>query len=125
MKRAVIVVGSHYVGKSKTIREHLKPKLGISVDAHIFKRNGQNGYILSQSLEEANRAIEDVIKNYSYYDLLVLSARPEQETPSSLKHARSKLSSAGYRVNEVHIERGTDENYYNRKADEILRHLDR
>ncbi len=124
MKKAVIVVGSHYVGKSKTIREHLKPKLGIGKDDHIFHRNNQTGYILSQSLEEANRSIDNVIKAYGHYSLLVLAARPAEDTPSNLKEAISKLRSAGYRVSEVAIAKSDDDTYYNNKADEILSHLD-
>ena len=30
MKNAVIVVGSHFHGKSKTINKYLKPRLGLT-----------------------------------------------------------------------------------------------
>jgi hypothetical protein len=121
MKKAVIVVGSHFVGKSKTINKHLKPKLGIGEREHKFIRNSQNGYILSQSFEEANRDVDYVINNYSGYELLVLSARPAHENPSLLADARTKLSHAGFRVSEVFIN-SNDNN--DSKANEILRHLD-
>lgn len=125
MKKAVITVGSHYVGKSKTINKHLKPKLGIGEREHKFTRKNQNGYILSQSFEEADRSVDDVINNYSGYDLLVLSARPANENPSSLEEAKKKLSGAGYRVSEVFINHDVNDTYYNGKADEILKHLDK
>lgn len=82
MKKAVIVVGSHYAGKSKTINVHLKQKLGIAKHEHKFTRNGKAGFILSQSFEEADRDVDYVIKKYVAYDLLVLSARPAHERPS-------------------------------------------
>jgi hypothetical protein len=43
MKKAVIVVGSHHVEKSKTINNYLKLKLGIGEYAHKFILNGQKG----------------------------------------------------------------------------------
>jgi hypothetical protein len=85
----------------------------------------QNGYILSQSFEEADRTVDDVINNYSGYDLLVLSARPAHEKVSSLDEAKKKLAVAGYHVSEVLINLNTDETYYDGKADEILKHLNK
>jgi hypothetical protein len=123
MKKAVIAVGSHYVGKSKTINEYLKSKLGITKRARIFILNNQDGYILSQSFEEADRAVDDVINNYSEYDLLVLAARPAHENPSSLEEAKKKLTKAGYRVSEVIINKNTGKRYYDNKAEEMLKHL--
>ncbi|MDP2895913.1 MAG: hypothetical protein Q8Q12_05050 [bacterium] len=121
MKKAVIVVGKHYVGKSKTINIHLKPKLGIERHQHKFTRNGKAGFILSQSFEEADRDVDSVMEKYSGYDLLVLSTRPADETGSCLSELRIKLNSAGYRVGEVVVEHNDD---YAAKADEILQHLD-
>jgi hypothetical protein len=91
MKKAVIVVGSHYAGKSKTIRKYLKPKLSITEHEHKFTRNGNDGFVLSQSLEESDRDVDDLIKKYMDYDLLVLSARPANEMPSSLNELKVKL----------------------------------
>jgi hypothetical protein len=124
MKKAVIVVGKHYVGKSKTINVHLKPKLGIGRKQHKFTRNGKAGFILSQSFEEADRDVDYVIteKKYLGYDLLVLSSRPADETASCLNELRTKLNSAGYSVGEVLVQHNDD---YATKADEILEHLDR
>ena len=121
MKKAVIVVGKHYVGKSKTINIHLKAKLGIGRYQHKFTRNGKAGFILSQSFEEADRDVDYVIKKYLAYDLLVVSTRPADETGSCLNELRIKLNSAGYSVGEVLVEHNDD---YAGKADEILQHLD-
>lgn len=43
MKIAVIVVGSHYAGKSKTINKYLKPRLKIRSRAHKFTLGGASG----------------------------------------------------------------------------------
>jgi hypothetical protein len=53
MLRAVIVVGSHGAGKSKTINEHLKPKLRLRKRQHRFWLREQAGAVFSQSREEA------------------------------------------------------------------------
>lgn len=124
MKQAVIVVGSHFSGKSKTINVYLKPKLGIGEKAHIFTLNGKNGFILSQSFEEAYRDVDYVInKHCGYYYYLVLAARPEEECPSSLEEALVKLSNAGFNVHTIIVNGGNVENYYDGKAQEIVRYL--
>ena len=125
MKKAIILVGSHFAGKSKTIRCFLKPKLGIGKNEHIFVRNGQNGFILSQSFEESARTVEYAIKKYGRYELLILSARPPEEAGSCLSHAQDRLAVAGYRVHAVPVVRGKPDSFYNQKADEIIRLLDR
>src|SRR6185369_11011568 len=102
LKIAVVVVGSHYAGKSKTINKHLKPRLGIRSRAHKFilrRARGRvlsqsqeeaakrSGFARSQSLEESRRTSADVralIRAYSSFDRLVLAARPSDETPSLL-----------------------------------------
>ena len=40
MKNAVIAVGSHYAGKSRTLKKFVKPKLGIGERELYFRRNG-------------------------------------------------------------------------------------
>lgn len=123
MKQAVVVVGSHFSGKSKTINVYLKPKLGLSEKSHIFNLKNKEGFILSQSFEEAERDIDYVINKYSHYHYLVVASRPNNETPSNLEEALVKLSSAGYTVHNVIINQETDETYYDAKADEIIRYL--
>jgi len=125
MKKAIILVGSHFTGKSKTIRCYLKPKLGIDENEHRFVRNGQDGFILSQSFEESGRDVDYVIEKYGQYELLILSARPAEEIASCLHRARTQLEAAGYRVNEVNISPGEPDSFYDQKADEIIELLDR
>jgi hypothetical protein len=103
MKKAVIVAGGHHTGKSKTIRRHLKPLLGISCNAHKFMLRGKKGFILSQSFEESRRDVAATIKKYSHYDLLVLAARPQSESGSKLKSLRAALSKASFAVRIVTI----------------------
>ena len=124
MKKAVIVVGSHLVGKSRTIREHVKPRLGIGTDSHIFARNGQAGFVLSQSFEEANRDIAGTVSRYSHYELLVLSARPAHEDQSCLAELTAELEIAGYVVSTVEITAHLDDAYYDEKANEVVGYLD-
>jgi disulfide oxidoreductase YuzD len=103
MSRAVIVVGKHFAGKSKTIREYLKPLLGIGINDHKFTLEEKHGYILSQSFEEADRDPDETIKKHSDCDLLVLAARPEEEPASKLPSMRRALSEESFRVNVVRI----------------------
>lgn len=124
MKKIVIAVGSHFSGKSKTINKFLKPKLGIGERSRRFSRNDQNGFILSQSFEEADRDVDYVINGYTGFEILVLAARPAHENPSFLEEAKEKFTNAGYRVSEVFISKNDDNGYYDDKADEILNLLD-
>ena len=103
MKKAVIVVGAHLVGKSFTINENLKPLLGINPEAHVFKIGEQTGYILSQSLEEADREVEETIEKYCGYDLMVFAARPYSEPGSKLRLMISLLNKKKFSVNEIAI----------------------
>jgi hypothetical protein len=103
MKKAIILVGAHHVGKSLTINQHLKPMLKISHDAHVFQLGGKTGFVLSQSAEEAERDVEVTVEKYADYDLLVLAARPYSNPESSLKLLRSLLQKASFVTTEVAI----------------------
>ena len=46
-KKAIIVVGEHRSGKSKTINKYLKPKLNMRQTQHKFALGNCDGYILS------------------------------------------------------------------------------
>lgn len=126
MKKAVIVVGSHWAGKSKTINKYLKAKLKIGKNTHIFLHNDQRGFILSQSFEESKKDFEKTKERYSLYDYsyLVFAARPENETPSCLVEIETALVNAGYKVRRIKMERDTKDIYYKDKAEEILECLD-
>ncbi|SBS28870.1 hypothetical protein MSP8886_01343 [Marinomonas spartinae] len=123
MKSAVVVIGSHFVGKSKTINVYLKPKLGLTQKAHVFTLNEKDGFILSQSFEEADRSVDEVIKKYGKYYYFVVAARPKNEEPSNLCEVLEKLSNAGFIVHTVIIDPNDNEIYYDKKADEIINYL--
>ena len=128
MKKAVIVVGKHFAGKSKTIREYLKPKLGIGKHVRIFARYGQSGHILSQTLEEPKRkrSGQEIVTKYSKYDLLVFSARPATESGSQVNELSKALKDNGYQVNTVDVAGRTQPaSYFEAKANEIISHLDK
>jgi hypothetical protein len=138
--KAVVVVGTHRAGKSKTINKYLKPKLGIRPRQHRFWLNAQTGsvlsqsreesawqwgFVLSQSLEEKGKGefVADFVRKYSRFQLLVLAARPSNENPSCLRLLRSKLTSAGYRVRVVGVVSGQTARYYKDIASKVFRYL--
>ena len=117
-KLAMIVVGPHYAGKSKTINKYLKPKLSIRENQHKFNIGDCDGFILSQSLEERKAFIED-LDRYKDYDILVLPTRPKTE-PNSLFHAvHEKLTGFGFDIVVYEIEKNQSESYYQERANGI------
>lgn len=137
MKVCVIVVGTHYAGKSKTINKFLKPMLGMTPRQRKFTLDdmhglvmsqskeealGQKGLILSQSFEESgkDKNLTRIVREYSMYDLLVLAARPSDETPSCLNQLKAKLEDQDFRVKLVYIEKGQKPQYYKERAEEIF-----
>jgi hypothetical protein len=107
MKKAIIVVGKHHSGKSLTIRGHLNPLLKIGYDAHKFTLNGKNGYVLSQTFEEALKKFLDDSARLSkliVYELLVLAARPETEPDSQLNLIREFLQDSSFAVEIIYIQ---------------------
>jgi hypothetical protein len=124
MKIAVVVVGSHFSGKSKTINQYLKPMLGIRLRARFFVRNERQGVVLSQSFEESGRDLNEVIARYSERDLFVLPARPEGEAASRLLQIESALSRHGFKHTRVAVSAEHEESYYLGKAKQVLKCLD-
>jgi alanine racemase len=139
-RKAVIVVGSHYAGKSKTINKYLKRHLGISRYEHRFRLRGQEGRVLSQSREEAtwngfaksqsleeagHKDITRIVRKYSCYNFLVMAARPSRERGSLLIRLRSRLRRAGYRVDIVKVKKDQLPSHYKSRAAQILTHLSR
>ena len=115
---AIILVGEHYAGKSKTINKYLKPKLSIDEKQHKFEIENCEGFILSQTLEERNAFVEN-LDRYKNYDVLVLPTRPENE-PNSLFHAvKEKLKEFDFDIVIYEIDKDQEENYYLEKATEI------
>jgi len=141
-RTAVIVVGSHHAGKSKTIREFLKPMLGIGKSAHIFSLDKREGHIASQSREEAtwqrnakgrvdSQSLEEAgrkdvartVRRHTHYDLRIMAARPQGEEGSLLNRLREALEDENYRVNVINVTARQSESEYEASAAEILRHL--
>ena len=93
MKKAVIVVGPHFSGKSKTIKKYFKPLVGLSGNQRTFDLNEKPGIVLSQSLEEKRLGrvlsqsieekgtadVEEFLSRYLFCQWLVLAARPLTE----------------------------------------------
>jgi hypothetical protein len=123
MKKAVVVVGRHYVGKTRTINSHLKPLLGLTLRQSQFELNGKKGRVWSQSLEEANRSIEYFIRICIRYDLIVVPCRPVNDPDSLLGEVRTRLEENGFTVRQVHINESGDDAYYEGRAQEILNYL--
>ncbi len=126
-KIAVIVVGSHLVGKSKTINEFFKPMVGLSRRQQIFPRGRvmsqsleeRNGRVLSQSLEERDdNDVKEFVRKYANFQYFVCAARPDGENPSLYKKLKAELESKGFKVNTVKIYK--QDNHYKEKAKEIL-----
>jgi len=123
MKIAVIFVGSHFVGKSLTINEFLKPLLGISGRTRFFVLDEKHGCVLSQSFEESGRDAEDRIEAYAHLDLLVLAARPATERASKLTLVEKCLRKKGFTVHHIQITKGDKKHYesFANKALQLLR----
>lgn len=125
MKKVAIVTGIHFAGKSKTINKFLKKRLGMTERQRKFILNDKDGYILSQSLEESGKAVDDVIKNYSgYYDLLVCAARPADEKGSKLNELSRKLGRKGFDVKVFQVYPEQEASFYKQTAEKILKHLE-
>lgn len=123
MKKAVLVVGAHWAGKSVTINHHLKPMLNredgetMRSNDRIFVLNELWGYILSQSFEEALKEFLEHSERYFRYNLLVFAGRPETEPGSKIPFIREALENEGYEVTIVRVQKGDD---YDQTAQEIF-----
>ena len=121
-KNAIIVVGEHYAGKSKTINKYLKSMLSLNENQHKFGIGDCEGFILSQTLEERNAFVKDLEK-YKTYDILVLPTRPENEPNSLFQEVKEKLKEFGFDVVIYKIKKGQEEGYYKEKAKEIYNQI--
>ena len=117
-KLAIIVVGEHYAGKSKTINRYLKPKLSIRENQHKFSIGDCNGFILSQTLEERNSFFEN-LERYKENDILVLPTRPEKEPNSLFQAVKEKLKEFGFDIVVYEIKKNQENSYYQERAKEI------
>jgi hypothetical protein len=137
MKKAVIVVGPHFSGKSKTIKKYFKPLVEISGSQRTFELNEKPGRVLSQSLEEKRlgrvlsqsieeKGITDVkafLSRYLFCQWLVLAARPLDERGSHLNELKMILNSKGFSVHVVEVDKNQPESFYEQRANEIRAYL--
>lgn len=121
MSIAVLVVGSHYSGKSRTINHFLKPKLGIGNNIRIrkFTINGKQGIIWAQSPEESDRDIKYLLEICFRYEIVVIPCRPPNETPSYYTTLVDGLKSRRFRISVVQLVRTGSEQYHREKGKEI------
>ena len=142
-KRAVIVVGSHFMGKSRTINRFVKPNLGIKGRQQKFELEGRKGAVLSQSREEAHvqtrrglarsqsleeggaLSIKAVVRRISSFDLLILAARPRNERPSFLIEFVKELRTREFVVHQVHIRTRSSDRDCREYATQVIAHLER
>lgn len=124
MKKAIIVIGTHGIGKSATIREYLKPMLGISKNHKKFILNNKKGFILSQSFEEGKREPENMVDKYCHYTYLVLAGRPIHEKGSLTETTKEKLIKENYNVKIVEITE-SNKKHYEEKATVIFDYLNK
>jgi len=128
MKKAIIVVGSHCSGKSKTINQFFKPLIGLSGRQRNFKHGRvlsqsieeREGHVLSQSLEEKGlKSVKEFISRYANLKYLICAARPEGENPSLYKALKRELEQLGYNVKTVNVIEGQTDKFYESKAQEM------
>jgi hypothetical protein len=120
-KKAVIVVGPHYSGKSKTIKKYFKPLVGIVETKRIFTLGGRSGCALSQSIEEKRTTnFNEFICKYLKYQYLVLAARPKDDPRSQLNELVELLHQNQFEIMVVEISLDQPEFFYKDKAKEIL-----
>ena len=119
-KLAVIVVGKHYAGKTKTLK-YAKPILGISKYKHVFTLGKCRGYLKTQTLQEPDPPVDiESLDNYQRYDVFILPSRPKGEGSPTLQEIKKKLRELGFKISEVNIEKRERESYYKNKAKEIV-----
>jgi hypothetical protein len=137
MKKAVIVVGPHFSGKSKTIKKYFKPFLGLTGNQRSFSLNEKQGVVFSQSLEEKHlgrvisQSIEEkkisnvlgFLAKYFFCHWLVLAARPLTESGSHLKEVMRILKENGFSVLVVEVAKDQPESFYKQRAAEMIAHL--
>lgn len=116
-KIAVIVTGSHAIGKTNTITEYIKPMFGLRGRERNFRYCGKKGTIRSQSFEEKRANVIDEFKKLKGFDILILAARPENENPSNLLELRGLLSGNGFVVKEVQITKKKDKEHQKEQAE--------
>ena len=137
MKKAVLVVGPHFSGKSKTICKYFKPLVGISGRQRIFTLHNKSGtalsqsteerklgYVLSQSTEERRLLdLQDFLDRYLGSHWLVLAARPCDEPGSNYDALATRLKKSGFSVHTVIVKADQSDAFYRQRGKDILAYL--
>ncbi|TGK89989.1 hypothetical protein EHQ23_02410 [Leptospira bourretii] len=138
MKKAVIIVGEHFAGKSKTINKFLKPILKLGPKQRSFTLENLDGIIYSQSLEEKfgiiySQSLEEksidepgylkIINKVKEYNFVIMAARPENEPNSLKKNLVSDLRSRKFKIKSIDLIADQSDSYYNLKAKEAYQFL--
>jgi hypothetical protein len=134
MKKAAILVGSHFSGKSKTITKYFKPMIGLSghqrnfsegrVLSQSIEEKEVDGRVLSQSIEErVNESVKDFLSKYGDKKFLVCAARPPGESPSVFNALKTQLECDGFDVLTINIQKDQPESFYKGCAKRIYDHL--
>lgn len=137
MKKAVVVVGPHFSGKSKTIKKYFKPLIGLSGNQRTFTLHNQTGVVLAQSIEEKrlgrvlSQSIEEkritnvgeFLSKYLSCQWLVLAARPEIERGSHYKEIVAILKRNRFDVLTVEVSADKPESFYKQQARKMFSHL--
>lgn len=120
-KLAIIVVGKHYAGKTRTLWQ-VKSLLKMRNRGFKFTLGKCTGWILTQTLQEPDppRDLES-LNRYQGCDVLILPSRPKGESSPTLQQIKKKLRELGFKISEVNIERRKTETYRKTKAREIIR----
>ena len=137
MKKAVLVVGPHFSGKSKTINKYFKRLVGLSEKQRTFTLREKKGTALSQSTEEKRLGhvisqsteekrlfgLKEFLDKYLACQWLVLAARPEDEPGSNYKAICTILKKNGFSVKTVTVHPKQSAAFYKKCANDIHLYL--
>lgn len=127
MKKAVIVVGRHGVGKGDTIDKIIKPLLGISSQSNLFTiENWHDGKIFSQSSEgKSNESAQGRVGKLLNSKYIITACRPAEEKNSHFKDVKRLLKAKKYDVLDIRIEKSEKQTNEARKelAKKAVKHL--
>lgn len=118
MKSAVIIVGEHASGKSRLIRQFIKPLLGMSAKQQHTVVDGRQIWIKSQTLQEAKTDISS-LKRFEPYDSLILPSWPKGRGTPSLDQITNAIQAIGFRIEIVHWSRADDDSLCNKIAKKV------
>ena len=119
-KKAVIVVGEHGSGKSRLIREFLKPLCGMTINQQYSVVNGRRLWIKSQTLQEAQSDLTALLNKLDKCDSLVMPSWPMEKGSPSLKDVISAIKSHGFDIAVIEWVRANNDKVCKAKANDIF-----